>query len=206
MDIKQVVAIPRSDAVVALFATVNDVRVSLSTKMETLAVALAEQVEDIDLPVSSKVALAEATYAAEFKKLAEDKNVVAQLRACLWAKVSADTMVEVSPPSKDGKVDAVFKRAEDLSPKQAKVTLAQLKTIVAEAEESPEEAARREAAEEKAKHAAQQAANKTATEEAAKRSEEAFAYCLSESQRPHLIAELAKQGYALIKIKTAPKT
>ena len=205
MDTKQVISIPRCDAVVALFAATNDLRVSLSTKMENLAIALAEQVEAIDLPVSSKVALAEATYSNEFKKLAEDKNVVAQLRACLWAKVSVDTMVEVSPPSKDGKVDAVFKRAEDLSPKQAKVTLAQLKGIIAEHEETDEEFAAREAREAKAKHDAQVAANKAATEAAAAKSEEAFAYVLQESQRPHLVSELAKIGYALVKVKTAPK-
>jgi len=205
METKQVISIPRSEAVVALFADANTLRVSLSTKMETLAVALAEQVASINLPVSSKVALAEATYAAEFKKLAEDKNTVAQLRACLWAKVAEDTMVEIAPPSKDGKTEAVFKRAEDLSPKQAKVTLAQLKAIVAENEESPEEATAREAKEEKAKHDAQVAANKAATEAAAQRSEEAFAYVLSESQRPHLLSELAKIGYALVKVKTAPK-
>jgi len=202
--LKPVVAITRDATAVALFGEVTQINKSQTAKLTDLAIALAAQVTTLDLPVSSKVALIEATYAGEMTILAADRNVVAQLRALLWAKIAKDTIVEVSPPSKDGKQSAVFKPAGELSPKQAKVHLAEVKRIVRETEETPEAKKEREAKEAKAKMDAQVTANAQATTIAAAKSVEAFAYVLSESQRPHLIQELAKQGLCLAKIKTAP--
>lgn len=201
---KPIVSIARVASTLALFGEATALVKSQAAKLETLAIDLAKQVESIALPISSKVMLLEATYSAEYTTLAADRNAVAQLRALVWTKVAGNTVVEVSPPSKDGKTAAVFSPADKLSPKAAKVHLAQLKQVVREAEETPEQKAERDKTAAKIKLEAQVKANAASTEAARVKSIEAFAYVLSDSQRPHLIAELRKIGLALSKCKAAP--
>lgn len=203
---KPVVSIARDSAIIGEFATVTNTATTLSAKMLELAKHLAAQVSHLEsLPVSSRVGLIEATYAPEFKTLAADRNAVAQLRACVWAQIANDLLVEVTPPSKDGKTAAVFKPAKDLTPKQAKVHLAVVKNDIAEQEATPEEKARKEAEANKAKAAAQEQANAMATSAAKLKADEAWAYCLADANRATLVTKLADIGYKLAKLPGAPK-
>lgn len=202
---KEVVSIARDKHAVVLFTGVISAEKSLSSKLVELAECVSAQVANLALPQSSKCALIEATYAAEFKNLSANRNTVATLRALIVTRTAGEVEVEVKEPSKDGKVAAVFKPAHLLSASEAKKFAAEIKAEVKADELSPEEKAKAKAVAEAAAKAAQVIANASATKTLLEQGEKAFAFCLSKAQRPALVTRLAAEGLELVKIKSAPK-
>jgi hypothetical protein len=204
MENKTILSIARDAEIITLFTDSAAADKSLNEKLAELATKLAKQVETLEQPFATRVALIEATYAAEFKTLSANRNTVATLRALIVAKVSADTKIEIKPPSKDGKTAAVFKTAADLTAGEAKKFAAEIKAAEAEAELTPEQVKEKEAAAAAAKKAEQEKYNAIATAAAKMKQEESFAFVLSKAARPELIKRLAAEGIRLVKNGRAP--
>ena len=187
-----------------LFASVVKVDASLNSKLGELAESLAAQVSGFDLPHASKLSLLESAYSADFKLLAVNRNTVATLRALMVAKVAGSELVEVSPPSADGKKAGISKPAAQLSAGEAKKLSAQIKTQMVESERSPEEEARAEALAKSMKAAAQKVANERATIAVAEFQEKALAFAVSEPARVRLSEMLAMHGLRIVKDPKAP--
>lgn len=190
-----------SDAILALV----DSGKKLNTQLVMVASTMAAEVASIDgLTVGAKVALLQQVYAAALQHLKPQKDVMARLNSLLLCRVAGDMPVEVAPPSKDGKQGATFKAADQLTATEAKKFASEVRQLVKEAEETPEEKAKRIKAEEVAKTAMKVIADKLAREEAVKKADMAFAFVLGEAQREELTERLEKIGLKLVKIPTAP--
>lgn len=203
--LSQIASLQKDPAIIAGFSALVKTSETMSGQMDTQAKLMAAQVAPYGMKKTTAIGALESVYTAEFKALSANRNTVAQLRACLWMQIAGDLLVEVTPPSKDGKTAAVFKPAKDLTPKQAKVHLAVVKNDIAEQEATPEEKARKEAEAAKVKADAQAKANAMATAAAKLKADEAWAYCLADANRATLVTKLADIGYKLAKLTTAPK-
>ena len=178
---------------------------AFNAELETLAPTMAAEVAAIEgVTAAQKVALLNEVYAAPLAQLKPQKDVMARLNALIFCHVAGSTQVEVAPPSKDGKVGAVFKTANTLTATEAKKHVADVRRLVKEAEETPTEKAARVKAEELSRMATQVVANKLAAEAANAKIEAAFAYVLSAPCHDELVERLAAQGYKVVKITTAP--
>lgn len=179
---------------------------AFNAELEALAGTMAAEVSGIaGITTAQKVALLNEVYSAPLAQVKSQKDVMARLNGLILAKVAGPGVsVEIAPPSKDGKIAAVFKTADKLTATEAKKFAAEVRQTVAEAEETPEQTAARVKKEELARMATQVVANKLAAEEACAKRETAFAFVMSEPCRPELEERLAAQGWKLIKITTAP--
>lgn len=202
---KKVVAFQATTATSNAILTLATSGKAFNAQLESTAETMAREVEGIEgLDVHQKVALLNETYAAALAILKPQKDTMAKFNALLFCKVAGEVQVEIAPPSKDGKIAAVFKPADKLTATEAKRAVSEVRQTVRELEESPTEKAAREKKEDIARMAKQVIANKMAQEAAQLKAREAFAYVLHERQRDELVTALGAIGLKLVKIPTAP--
>ena len=191
MDKPTVATIVASPATTDAIMALVERGTSLNLQLAAVTASMANEVLPLGISASASFNLLTDVYGESLKHLKPLKDVMARFNALLHCKLAGQMPVEIAPPSKDGKISAVFKAADTLTATEAKRLVSDVRASVREAEETPDERQVRVKKEAAAKAVAQAIANKLAAEESAKKREVAFAFVLAQVNRAELLERLA---------------